>query len=116
MVEFDGSLLIRGWDGASSGIWRSDGTTAGTSLVVGMFTGVEVAVVGGAVVFNGEDTVHGRELWRSDGTPAGTTLVADLKPGAASSFTRGYLASGDHVFFIADAPSPASRMLWAYQP
>ena len=55
-------------------LWRSDGTAAGTSLVVDVqqnqFKVDDLAVIGGVGYFT-----TGHELWRTDGTPEGTSLV-----------------------------------------
>ncbi len=69
------------------GLWRSDGTEAGTvqvrafeSLVSKDFT-----VINDILYFAASDGTSGTELWRSDGSTAGTQLVTDLVPGPAGS-------------------------------
>ncbi|MEZ5964087.1 MAG: hypothetical protein R3F56_09605 [Planctomycetota bacterium] len=70
-------------------LWRSDGTTLGTSLVAELAAGATgslphgFAPLGVHLLFAANDGMHGIELWRSDGTAAGTSLVADI--GASSS-------------------------------
>jgi ELWxxDGT repeat protein len=64
-----------------TGLWTSDGTTAGTVLlrtlqVVGDLTGA-----GERLFFVASDPDHGAELWTSDGTSVGTVLVRDIRPG-----------------------------------
>jgi len=49
--------------------------TVGSSRLAGR------AEVGGRLVFDAFDHVHGAEPWVSDGTAAGTHLLADLLPG-----------------------------------
>ena len=81
-----------------SELWRTDGTTGGTSLVKDIqpgsagscecrephrygypFQGSEAMLAyGDNVVFAAADNVHGSELWRSDGTDVGTALVKDI--------------------------------------
>ncbi|HYG61020.1 MAG TPA: hyalin, partial [Thermoanaerobaculia bacterium] len=59
--------------------------------------------LGGSVLFNVSDGVHGTEIWKTDGTAAGTSLVKDICPGACSAGS--YLSMvplGPHVFFSAD--------------
>ncbi|MBZ0089128.1 MAG: hypothetical protein K8H90_01990, partial [Thermoanaerobaculia bacterium] len=73
-------------------LWRSDGTSEGTTLVadvrtgpasgiVDRFTGYHPAIVtdlvpiGSIALFAADDGVHGEELWRTDGTAAGTVMV-----------------------------------------
>jgi ELWxxDGT repeat protein len=88
-----------------SGLWRTDGTAAGTTFVAGAYMSsmgaVELKVVNGRLLFGGADDTHGRELWVSDGTPAGTHMLLELYPTPAGgspfdgvgfiSFTNGDL-------------------------
>src|SRR5262249_12417529 len=60
----DGSVF-----GGTAGLWRSDGTEAGTFRVFAEYV-QELAAVGGAVVFGSAGG-----LWRTDGTEAGTSEV-----------------------------------------
>ena len=85
-----------------SGLLRTDGTTAGTSVVRGGL-GAEGALgapsalneLGGVVYFY-VPTLHGPELWRSDGTDAGTSRVASFSiPDAVD----GGVAAGGHLVF-----------------
>src|SRR5262249_28346174 len=59
------------------------------------------AELGGKLLFNATDNIHGSELWTSDGTDAGTTMVADLAPGLGSSNPWNLVASGGLVYFKA---------------
>lgn len=71
--------------------WGSDGTEAGTQLLVDLTPGPAGTAadngeglpprptVGGAVLFRTADLATGRQLWRSEGTPATTSLVAALR-------------------------------------
>jgi ELWxxDGT repeat protein len=70
------------------GIWRSDGTEAGTTLVKNINPGCggcgtisDLTNVAGTLFFAGDDGTHGWEPWKSDGTEAGTTLVKDINLG-----------------------------------
>jgi ELWxxDGT repeat protein len=57
---------------ADGGIWRSDGSSEGTRLVVAS-SASQLTAFQGRIWF-----VRGKSLWRSDGTPAGTVLVRKL--------------------------------------
>ncbi|HEY2711243.1 MAG TPA: ELWxxDGT repeat protein [Chthoniobacterales bacterium] len=78
-------------------LWRSDGTTEGTQLVVdlnpGLFNGFpdSLTSLNGALFFNGFDTSDfiGSKVWKSDGTATGTILLADTFPGLAGGGTFG---------------------------
>jgi ELWxxDGT repeat protein len=70
---------------ASSGLWRTDGTEAGTAIVKDI-GGSDLTDVNGTLFFAATDPDHGQELWKSDGTAAGTVLVKDINPEPVSSF------------------------------
>ncbi len=88
-------------------LWRTDGTAAGTSLVVDLWPGATSAnptsltTVGGEVWFVASVSGLGTELWRSDGTAAGTVLVADLAAGPFSSTPRDFCVAGTGAYFTA---------------
>ncbi|MDX1999755.1 MAG: hypothetical protein SF066_18695, partial [Thermoanaerobaculia bacterium] len=98
-------------------LWRSDGTAAGTALVVDLCPGACPGAIEGPVVagdrlyFVGDDGAHGRELFASDGTAAGTILLADIFPGLRGSFLRGLTPIGNRLVFNAVQPGATSN-LW----
>ncbi len=97
-VVLDGIAYFRAGD-ATHGfeLWRTDGTTAGTSLVIDLNPGLpngfpdSLAAVNGRLYFNGFDSPDfvGSKVWESDGTAAGTSLLADTFPGLAGGGTFG---------------------------
>jgi ELWxxDGT repeat protein len=70
-------------------LWKSDGTTAGTTIVKNHLASVRYiddpshysCLFGNRFAFVGIDSAYGRELWISDGTEAGTYIVKDVYPG-----------------------------------
>jgi len=70
------------------GLWKSDGTTAGTVLVADISFGDQAY-----------DGVNGYELWKSDGTAAGTVLVKDIRPGHSGFGPGNLTAVGNTLFF-----------------
>ncbi len=102
-------------------LWRSDGTIAGTYLLVDLCAGacgaawlqsyLQLAASSELVYFAADDGVHGQELWVTDGTAAGIRLVRDLAPGLRSSQPSNFTAVGNRVFFTAD-DSVHGRELW----
>ena len=69
-------------------LWKSDGTTAGTVLVMpgtAFDRPTNLTVVGATLYFAATDAAHGQELWKTDGSAAGTVLVKDIEPGSNSS-------------------------------
>jgi uncharacterized repeat protein (TIGR01451 family) len=99
-------------DGGLSGhgreLWTTDGTPAGTSLLIDIEPGAgsslpsELTAVGRVLLFSAWDAVHGRELWVSDGTAAGTARLQDIAPGTLSSSPLGITLSGSRVHFVAN--------------
>jgi trimeric autotransporter adhesin len=84
LINLNGSLYFRANDGSGYGLWRSDGTEAGTVLVKNISPS-NLTNVSGTLYLQGCDGISGCELWRSDGTEAGTTLVKDI---SASNLTN----------------------------
>jgi ELWxxDGT repeat protein len=102
---------------SQSGLFRSDGTDAGTVLLAAVprFTTenperASLTAVGSLVFFVLED-VRGRELWRTDGTPAGTFVVRDIRPGVGSSQPDHLTALGGRLYFTASS-SGTGNELW----
>ncbi len=89
-----------------TGVYRSDGTAAGTTLLKNVGSDLNNPVgpqnVNGTYYFGGDDGTHGAELWRSDGTAAGTVLVQDISPGAGTSYPAQLTNVGGTLFFTAD--------------
>jgi ELWxxDGT repeat protein len=82
-------LLLFAADDGVHGVelWKSDGSGAGTSMIMDIFPGRESSypesftVVAGTLYFVAENDMTGRELWKTDGTPSGTMLVKDIHAG-----------------------------------
>src|SRR5205085_1552209 len=104
-VGVNGATLFVAYDGKSNGLWRTDGTPAGTTLVkqllqvAGSGSEPHLAVLNGVLLFEAADPVNGAALWRSDGTPDGTTMVTDLDPGTGGAGPQGFHVLGDKVVF-----------------
>ncbi|RMF97245.1 MAG: hypothetical protein D6727_05915, partial [Gammaproteobacteria bacterium] len=107
-----------------SGLWRTDGTPAGTVLL-GDFSTHGFSTPRGLFRFAGRlfftaDGSNGRELWKTDGTAAGTVLVKDIRPGTASTTFFSFPAALPNfigvptigkLFFVAD-DGVAGSELW----
>ena len=112
----DGLIYFSGDDGSGFGaeLMATDGTTAGTRLVVDLAAGPANGFEGspsfatlGRVGFFARNTAeYGREVWRTDGTPEGTQLVADVWPGITGSLPGGFATAGSRLFFSASAAAP----------
>jgi bacillolysin len=86
------------------GVWRTDGTTDGTTLVKGFARmGSYLMRIGNKIFFDADDGTSGLEPWISDGTAEGTALLKDILPGGGSSLTTMYLRDLNGIaVFIAD--------------
>lgn len=115
LAELGGALLFFGstGNGNQRGLFRSDGTAAGTVLLAPVappysfdkqdsIVPASFTALGGRLLFSADDGEHGVEPWRTDGTAAGTVLLRDIAPGAASSHPSSLVAAGKLVFFSAD--------------
>jgi ELWxxDGT repeat protein len=114
LVDLNGTLLFSANDSPDVnhpnwGLWRSDGTEAGTVLVKDLYPDgspkgsnpENLTVLNGSLYFTANDeTSYG--LWKSDGTAAGTTLVKYLPnidwPDMPTDFGEFTLVN-DQIFF-----------------
>ena len=101
-------------------LWKSDGTAAGTVMVVDLTPGeyspgygkdsylYDLTAVGGTLYFVFDDGVNGSELWKSDGTALGTSMVLDINldgDGVYASdyeYSNGPINVAGTLFFIAN--------------
>jgi ELWxxDGT repeat protein len=70
---------------SEQGLWRTDGTQAGTHLVTlydgfNVLTDPELTRIGSTTFFLAPHEDSQIQLWKTNGTPAGTVLVRDFNP------------------------------------
>ncbi|MES1244754.1 MAG: hypothetical protein ABUT39_24315 [Acidobacteriota bacterium] len=106
---------------ADRGLWRSDGSSAGTlPLTQGLSLGMDgagkppviLAVPGRGLVFfsaGPRSASPDYELWATDGTPQGTRLVSNVNSEGPSQ-PHQMVALDGFLFFFAD--TPRGRELW----
>ncbi len=89
-------------------LWKSDGTSPGTTLVSDINPGSatsdpkELTNVDGTLFLVANDGAAGHELWQSDGTGPGTSLVSDINPGSATSNPLNLTAIAGTLFLAAN--------------
>ena len=100
-------------------LWISDGTLAGTQMIIDLYPGPKDGVFGtglpgesfyvwndSLVYFAGADSVHAEdefvfELFVTDGTAAGTQLVSDMVPGPEGANPGDFFEFGGRLYFAA---------------
>ncbi|MFK7740628.1 MAG: hypothetical protein AB8H80_09920 [Planctomycetota bacterium] len=90
-------------------LWATDGTQAGSQIVLDIEPGLAGSspesfrvLPGGTVLFLAQTSQFGKELWRTDGTAQGTSLVRDITPGSVSNWLRLLDVVGNDLLMIAD--------------
>ncbi len=139
LTPMNGVLYFFADDGSHGfELWRSDGTTAGTTLVKDIRSGssdsllpgsqdsrladknMQPCALGNLLFFCARAFItgpYGYELWRSDGTAAGTVQVRDIFTGTNSiglsndSIPADLTAVGSVVYFSAE-DGTTGRELW----
>ena len=133
-IDFNGSIVLSANDGVHGyEPWISDGTDAGTQLILDVNPGSDTSSSNSFTLFNGElyflatTATHGRELWKTDGTAAGTTMVVDIDPGTGSGcsairvFGNSLLLRGDdgslgRELWISDGTAAGTSLLVDINP
>ncbi|MEM9986276.1 MAG: hypothetical protein AAF804_14380 [Bacteroidota bacterium] len=119
----DGKVVFNAEKDFGREMWISDGTLAGTQMIIDLYPGPKDGVFGtGApgesfyvwndslVYFAGADSVHALdefvfELFVTNGTAAGTQLVGDLVPGAGGANPGNFFEFGGRLYFAATHPT-----------
>ena len=107
LSAFNQTLLFSATTRGTSdvGLWKTDGTEAGTQRILQRAAESSRAQVGDAVYFS-----DGLELWRTSGNPsaASTYQVSDLWPGAEGSQPDRFANANGTLFFTARNKSAAN--------
>jgi trimeric autotransporter adhesin len=98
-------FIMKGASFYQTALWRSDGTAAGTTMVMDFSSANQdlkyLTVSNGFLYFVAKDNTSGEELWKTDGTPGGTVLVMDVNPGTANSYPKELININNTLFFTA---------------
>ncbi len=113
-TEYNGLLYFAASNGAvnSREIWVSDGTTAGTNMLLDINPGTGAASPKDLIVYNNklyftaDDGTNGRELWVSDGTVAGTQRMNGINPIAGDlANPENLIVFNNALYFTATHPT-----------
>jgi ELWxxDGT repeat protein len=114
LTNVNGVIYFTANDGGGRGIFRSDGTTAGTRLVRRFTESItNLCAVGNTLFFTAGDVGdgYGRELWKTDGTLSGTVRISDTNPGPGGGAMAGFYAWNNKLFFTCNVGNYGSE-LW----
>jgi len=97
-------------EGLGRELWKSDGTSSGTSLVKDIFSGPndgvwwyynnEAVELNNNIYFLASDSESAGELWKTDGTDEGTKKITHFMNGNVSKITL----VGSQIFFLVQPP------------
>jgi len=96
-------------------LWATDGTEAGTELVIDLCPGPcssnpdSLIAAQGQLFWIADDGVSGAEPWTSDGTAEGTHPLRDICPGACGSLAATPGAWSPQAASSTSGPLPAPR-------
>jgi ELWxxDGT repeat protein len=114
-----GEILFQADDGTHGAEpWLSDGTAAGTSLLLDADPGAPGSAahgftrLGSKIFFVASQAATNLELWSTDGTPGGTSLFLDINPGTDQGWPIALTPVGSKLFFAA-SDGTHGRELWA---
>jgi ELWxxDGT repeat protein len=102
-------------NGPVRGLWRSDGTAAGTFLVKDVSPDSNpgnLINVNGTLFFSTNNGPHDSQLWRSNGTAAGTQILMGFNSGVLSAEYPGYLTNVSGTLFFSGFDASHGRELW----
>jgi len=122
-IIYNTNLLFVACDNSGNHeLWKTDGTTANTSLVKDIAPGSTGSQINGFYIFNNTvffeatNGANGSELWKTDGTTAGTVQVKDIRAGSAGGFDNIYFqpvwVHGGSFFFLAETNGSYDYELW----
>lgn len=108
----NGQIIFVAYYEGMIGLFVSDGTGAGTQLLMTVNDGTHIeTALGGRVLFVTAPEEFGSELWETDGTLPGTRLVKDIYPGPIGS-NPGRLTLVDGVCWFAARDPDHGEELW----
>jgi ELWxxDGT repeat protein len=108
-ISVNGIVFFGATNASGTGLWRTDGTPAGTFIVKIINPNPNYPFsypkyfcnANGTLFFSIDDGINGTELWKSDGTTTGTVMVKDIYSGSIGSEPFYLISYNNFVYFIA---------------
>jgi ELWxxDGT repeat protein len=98
--------------GGVTGLWKSDGSEAGT-IQLSDASPRWLTNVNGTDFFHGFTVESGSELWKSDGTAAGTVMVKEINPSLEfSDYSPGWLTDVHGTVYFTSSDRGNNIELW----
>lgn len=126
-----GKLYLNAFGASLSGLWQSDGTTAGTmpaSIAAGVpgFVSADFVALGSRIVVQSENA-NGRELWSSDGVTGTFLHVMNPADGFPEAFLGGVKFGTRYLFtaltheigfdlYTTDGTAAGTSLVFDFQP
>jgi len=105
-VEYNGKMYFAAWNPATGNeLWVTDGTQAGTMMLMDIKVGSgnsnpnEFIVFNNLLFFEADNTTNGEELWVTDGTIAGTHIFMDIQPGTTGAYLADFNILNGWLYF-----------------
>ncbi|HYO54879.1 ELWxxDGT repeat protein [Archangium sp.] len=118
LTDVNGTLFFQTFIGLETGLWKSDGTAAGTVKVLSSELQLEsrpsfrdMTALGGTLFFGYNLHQTDTELWKSDGTAVGTVMVKDIRPGPEGAEVSRLMVASGSLYFLANDGSHGTE-LW----
>ena len=99
-------------------IWKSDGTTAGTTKLKDINPGTGDSYADDFFTFNNQlyfsaiTPTTGRELWKTDGTTGGTSLIKDINTGPNGGISSAKYFDYNGYFYFEGSSTLGDYELW----
>lgn len=113
VAHSDGFLYFLSWvNNAPCALWRTDGTTIGTTKIKDVPYISELYAAGSKLFMFGPNANTGNyKLWVSDGTAAGTVVIKDFNPTGYPTLANAYTFN-NRLFFTLDDDGINGSELW----
>ena len=117
--NINNTLFFSVYNGKDQTLWKSDGTTNGTTEVIDINPGGRNIYLykhfinaNGTMLFSFYDDQHGYELWKSDGSTRGTSMVKDINPGVYSAWVANISYLGKNISLFEATDGKSGFELW----